>query len=140
MVKIIMDWKKHPERSKGLYKSEDGKLEILDKEYEFPGGYPFVMDGKIRSPYYDNECNRPGATPQSVAQELDRDYGGSDYQIFGKELYESGQRNLMMPFVRGVFGYNVEDLSPEFEKAEDGPLKLWVHLDNDGRPTAAHSE
>ena len=83
MIKIIMDWKKHPERSRGTYTSDKKELEILDKDYVFPAGYDFVLDGKIRSPYYDSACKRPGATPQSVAQELDRDYGGSDYQIFG---------------------------------------------------------
>tara|TARA_R100000808_G_C2151465_1_gene160504 strand:- start:3154 stop:4674 length:1521 start_codon:yes stop_codon:yes gene_type:complete len=140
MVKVIMDWKKHPDRRVGLYKSDDGKLEILDEEYEFPAGYSFVLDGKTRSPYYDNECKRPGATPQSVAQELDRDYGGSDYQIFGKELYEAGQRNVMMPFVRGVFGYAADTLDPMFDVTPDGPLKLWVHLGDNDRPIAAHSE
>tara|TARA_R110000824_G_scaffold28356_4_gene95412 strand:- start:9 stop:1841 length:1833 start_codon:yes stop_codon:yes gene_type:complete len=140
MVKIIMDWKKHPDRRPGLYSSKDGKLEVLDKDYKFPPGYDYVLDGKTRSPYYDNECNRPGATPQSVAQELDRDYGGSDYQIFGKELYEAGRKNLLMPFERGIFRYHAETLDPDYEKAPDGPLRLWVHLGEDSKPIAAHSE
>ena len=140
MVKIIMDWKKHPDRSIGLYTSDDKNLEIIDKDYVFPGGYNFVLDGKVRSPYYDNECHRPGATPQSVAQELDRDYGGSDYQIFGKELYEAGQKNVMIPFMRGIFGYHADTLAPEFEKSNDGPMRLWMHLDDNNKPIAAHSE
>tara|TARA_R100001594_G_scaffold506_1_gene1947 strand:+ start:1500 stop:3332 length:1833 start_codon:yes stop_codon:yes gene_type:complete len=140
MVKIIMDWKKHPDRSKGMYTTEGTELQIIDKEYKFPAGYDYVFDGKVRSPYYDAECLRPGATPQSVAQELDRDYGGSDYQIFGKDLYEAGQKNVMMPFVRGVFGYDSDTLDPIFDRSDDGPLRLWVHLDNNDRPTAAHSE
>ena len=140
MIKIIMDWKKHPERSSGMYKSEGTELEILDKDYKFPGGYNFVLDDKIRSPYYDNECMRPGATPQSVAQELDRDYGGSDYQIFGKDLYEAGQKNVMMPFVRGIFGYESDSLEPMFDRSDDGPMRFWVHLDSNDRPTVAHSE
>ena len=140
MVKIVMDWKKHPDRSRGMYRSEDGNLEIVDKDYEFPAGYAFVLDGKTRSPYYDSECKRPGATPQSVAQELDRDYGGSDYQIFGKDLYEAGQKNVLMPFTRGVFGYQADTLTPEFEQTKDGPLHLWIHLGDDDKPIAAHSE
>lgn len=134
MLKIVMDWKEHPERKKGLYTSEDGNVKLLDKEYNFPESYGFILDGKTRSPYYDNECSRPGATPQSIAQELDRDYGGSEYQVFGKELYESAQEDLLRPYSRGVLYYDGETFEPDFQQTEDGPFKIWCHRDARGTP------
>ena len=47
----------------------------------FPEDYPFVTDGKKRSPWYDRECSR-AVNPVEIAQELDIDYAGSDYQFF----------------------------------------------------------
>lgn len=132
--KIILDWSEHPDRQKGLYTSDKGVLKILDEEYEFPEDYKFVLDGKRRSPYYDQECLRPGATPQSIAQELDRDYGGSEYQIFGKSLYEQGRTGLLTPYERGVLFYDEETLSPDFNVAEDAGYKLWTHRCSRGLP------
>ena len=131
MVKIILDWRSHPDRKMGLYQGKDGKLDILDKDYKYPEEYKHVLDGKIRSPYYDAECARPGATPQSIAQELDRDYGGSEYQLFGPEMYEAASTRTMMPFKQGIFGYDVETLDPRFAATDDGPLNLWCHLPDD---------
>jgi hypothetical protein len=126
MLKIVLDWKDHPTRGKGLYTStKDGKLQRIDKEYVFDKDYKFIRDGKVRSPYYDFECSRPGATPQSIAQELDRDYGGSEYQLFGQDLYEVGLKACKPPIYRGVLGYDMETLAPLFNKTEDGPLELW---------------
>ena len=134
MTKIILDWKDHPDRGVGLYRGKDGELEILDKEYKFPASYKHVLDGITRSPYYDQECARPGATPQTIAQELDRDYGGSEYQIFGKELYEAGRENLLNPYQKGILFYDEETLEPEYNETNDGPFKIWCHRDSRGVP------
>jgi len=136
MHKVILDWKDHPDRKPGLYTATDGVLEILDNDYVFPEGYKHVLDGKIRSPYYDRECLRPGATPQSIAQELDRDYGGSEYQIFGKDLYENGKRGVLRPYSRGVLHYDQETLEPDFNETEDGPFLVWCHRDSRDYPVA----
>lgn len=135
MLKVIMDWKEHPHRKRGLYTSDKaGNVEILDKEYEFPEDYPFVKDGKIRSPYYDQECLRPGATPQSIAQELDRDYGGSEYQAFGADLYDIGRLSVCHPYHCGILFYEDTTYDADFQKTEDGPWKMWVHQDPEGKP------
>ena len=134
MKKIILDWKDHPDRQIGLYTSKDGILKILDEEYRFPASYKHVLDGIVRSPYYDQECSRPGATPQTIAQELDRDYGGSEYQIFGKELYEAGKENILNPYQKGILFYDEETLEPDYNETEDGPFELWCHRDSRGIP------
>tara|TARA_R110000824_G_scaffold32222_1_gene104179 strand:+ start:947 stop:2782 length:1836 start_codon:yes stop_codon:yes gene_type:complete len=134
MVRVVMDWKMHPDRRIGMYTTEEGELKLVDPEYPHPEGYKFVLDGKERSPYYDTECNRPGATAQSIAQELDRDYGGSEYQIFGKELYENAREGLKVPYQQGIFRYIPETYECDFSTSEDGPLHLWCHRDGRGRP------
>ena len=134
MTKIVLDWKDHPDRGVGLYTSKKGQLEIIDKDYEFPASYKHVLDGKVRSPYYDDECKRPGATPQTIAQELDRDYGGSDYQIFGKDLYEAGKENVLNPYERGILYYDEETLEPDYTSTSDGPFEIWCHRDSRGLP------
>ena len=132
--KIVLDWKDHPDRGIGLYTSTKGELKILDEDYEFPASYKHVLDGKIRSPYYDDECKRPGATPMSIAQELDRDYGGSDYQIFSKDLYQAGKQNLLKPYEQGILYYDEETLEADFTSTTDGPFEIWSFRDSRGVP------
>ena len=100
---IRMHWSQHPDKARGLYCStrneKTGKWEVrLESDWKgvvdvrrkgeakirrfaFPEDYPFILDGKTRSPWYDNECAR-AVTPQEIAQELDIDYLGSDFQFF----------------------------------------------------------
>ena len=88
-----LHWSYHPDKRKGLYSSEDGEKKLIDAEFkgtvvsseggkfEFPDKYPFRLDGKLRSPWYDRECDR-AAHPMEIAQELDIDYLGSNYMFF----------------------------------------------------------
>lgn len=100
---IRMHWSQHPEKNRGLYTAErnekTGRMELkllsewkgvvevcqkgskLVKKVAFPEDYPFILDGKKRSPWYDRECSR-AVNPVEIAQELDIDYQGSDYQFF----------------------------------------------------------
>jgi hypothetical protein len=57
---VVLHWTKHPVKAQGLY----------------IGG-----DGKPKSPWYDAECKRC-IHPQEIAQELDIDFQGSDFQFF----------------------------------------------------------
>ena len=100
---IRMHWSQHPEKNKGLYTAvrneKTGRMEPkllsdwkgivevcakgskLVRRVAFPEDYPFILDGKTRSPWYDRECSR-AVNPVEIAQELDIDYQGSDYQFF----------------------------------------------------------
>ena len=99
---ITMHWSQHPNKCKGLYTSErdaNGHMapKLLDnwegvvtvsrkgtnewRKCHYPEEYPFICDGKIRSPWYDTECSR-AVTPTEIGQELDIDFVGSDYQFF----------------------------------------------------------
>lgn len=102
-IVIRMHWTQHPEKNKGMYTAvrndKSGRMELkllsdwkgvveifqmgtgLVKLVAFPEDYPFILDGKTRSPWYDRECKR-NINPVEIAQELDIDYQGSDYQFF----------------------------------------------------------
>ena len=150
-VKIIrMWWPRNPEKNKGLYTSENGKLQLMDnwkgtvitrekgdmegREVRFPEQYPFILDGKTRSPWYDNEYNRC-ASPQEVAQELDMDFAGSDSQFFDTDAITryKGQHCRRCEMV-GDLEYDTETCNPKrFVENPKGNLKLWIVLDADGR-------
>lgn len=99
---VEMHWSRHPIKARGLYRAvrnERGRMELrllsdwkgvvevrekgerASRKVAFPEDYPFILDGKLRSPWYDRECAR-AVSPQEIAQELDIDFAGSDYQFF----------------------------------------------------------
>jgi hypothetical protein len=88
----------------------------------------FKLEGTTRSPWYDNECDRAGATPQNIAQELDRDYGGSSFRVFSSAFLEAAKANTRPPFFEGNFTYHQINLDPDFDKVENGQSKLWTTL------------
>ena len=68
---LRLHWTKHPKKNKGTYTSgKDGKVNLLDswrgevifrdkgnmlgRKVRFPEEYPFILDGRTRSPWYDN--------------------------------------------------------------------------------------
>ena len=126
MDKIILDWKDDPQKSAGLYTSEDGRIKVLDEDHEFPQDYPFIADGKTRSPYYDWECKRPLATPQSIAAELDRSFGGAAYSYFDGVLIDHlKQTTSRDPYQRGVLGYDAETYRAGWSEKENLSL---IHI------------
>jgi len=129
LLKVRLHWSEHPQKRPGLYVSREKRLEILDPEYEFPAGYPFVLDGKIRSPWYDNECRR-SPIPQLIAQELDIDYLGSEYAFFDhQKIEERVARDSRPPLVCGDLSWDqVHSVIKGFGEADRGGLKLWVNL------------
>ncbi len=152
-VRLVLDWKDNPTRNRGLYEYKDGKAIAIDPvNNPLPANYDppdqgvldlwsglirkgFKLEKKIRSPWYDKECDR-GATPQSIAQELDRDYGGSTYKVFGIEFMDEAKKGIRPPQKFGDLTYHPETLVPLFQTSENGPLHIWCSLDHRGRPPA----
>jgi len=80
--KIRLHWSLHPEKSKGLYciwppPNLRDKVESVHWEAE----------EKLRSPWYDRECER--RSPEAIRQELDIDYLGSGYPVFSGKSAEA---------------------------------------------------
>ena len=155
-AKIIrMHWSRHPLKNAGLYETDakTGEVTLLDsfrgmvdviskgesesRSVMFPDDYPFIKDGKQRSPWYDFQCNRC-VSPAEVAQELDIDFLGSDYQFFDAESIEALKRKYCRPaLLIGDLEFDPISLQPKkFYEHKDGHLALWIALDGKGRPSS----
>lgn len=150
---IRLHWSKHPEKSLGLYTTDEhgavelfdsfcGKVELIRKGEDrvvvkFPEDYPFRLDGKLRSPWYDNECARC-VSEMEIGQELDIDFLGSDYQFFDAEFIDViRKRYCRDPSLIGDLEFDPETFEPKrFVENKKGNIALWLTLDAHGRPAA----
>ena len=144
--KLILHWSLHPLYNRGLYyATKEGQLIVVDKdyrhkvtvtrqEYDFPNNYPFRKDGKLRSPWYDNECDR-ATHPMQIAQELDMDPFASDFQYFdGVMIQEIEKEDVRKPYVEGMLDFDDRSLEPlGFTQTPNGHLKLWIYPDIYGK-------
>ena len=133
VAKLRMHWSKHPIKSAGMYISENGSLKLIDTAFTFPADYEFILDGKLRSPWYDGQCKRAAHTME-IAQELDIDYLGSDYQFFdGIVLDRIQKEQVKEPYLVGDLDFDVNTLLPHgFIERDKGPLLLWAYVDAQG--------
>ena len=128
----------HPERCPGLYTTvgnkQDGELLILDKSYKFPADYKFVLDGKLRSPWYDNECDR-SPNEQLIAQELDINYHESGWTFFQKDLLDAYVLKWgRHPLMRGEVDGNISTMTTPFIVPQNGGrLRLWILPNGDDK-------
>lgn len=136
---IRFHWTQHPEKSVGLYTTENneegGKLKILDHAYKFPDDYPFIRDGKLRSPWYDRQCEE-AANQQEIAQELDINYAGSAWRFFEEKTFKPLEKeSVRPPYHRGEMFYQGHGKNAEWiDQGAGGRVELWCHLDPDGKP------
>lgn len=110
---VSMHWTLHPEHSKGLYHD---------------------AEGKPRSPWYDNKFN--SMSPRMIAQELDIDFMGSDFEFFDAEMLQAHEKQYCRaPVMQGDIEYDGETLEPTtgFVNRRAGPLALWAAVDALGR-------
>lgn len=141
MLKIRIHWSENPMHGRGKYRIlDDGEIELLDPGYDYEG-YEFVREpkigGRLRSPWYDEECLRPGATPQAIAKELDINYGSAAYKFFGElALPLRWSREKLGPPKRGRFTIDDEALMAAWEPGR-GNWKMWLNLDSRGAPPAS---
>ena len=132
--KLRLHWSRHPEKNKGLYTTDDkGNLKILSPRYT--KDYKPILDGKLRSVWYDTECSR-AANSQEIAQELDIDYLGSGFQYFNAVAIEEQIRKNARPAILiGELEYdNLTGEPIRFVEMDSGHLRLWCFLDKDNNP------
>lgn len=141
--KLRLHWSTHPRKNRGLYTTdEDGRLKVLDSA-GYPAAYKPILDGKLRSPWYDNECSR-ATSPQEIAQELDIDYLGSGRQFFNADAVRQRIREFARPPIfTGELGYDTTTAEPtKFREEPRGNLRLWCLLDRPpdegGKPPRDH--
>lgn len=152
MVKLELSWEENPTRNRHLYKMENhlpvavdpannplredyaNMTDSIRQLFERLRRKGYNLEGRVRSPWYDNECDRPGATPQNIAQELDRDFGGSSYRVFGHEFMKKAEESQCKPTHVGDIDFDVRDLEPRLDFMDGGPLELWCPLDQFQKP------
>lgn len=140
---ISMHWSAHPEKNRGLYTSERdpatgrlkvkllddwrGFVEVKRQQVLYPDNYPFILDDKVHSPWYDRECSR-SPSKMLIAQELDIDFAGSDYQFFDTEAVEKYCSEFCRePEVTGSLVYTPETCTArKFEPDGKGFWRLWI--------------
>jgi hypothetical protein len=137
--KLRFHWSEHPEKSHGMYTTdEEGNLKVL-KPDGYPDDYKPILDGKLRSPAYDYQESRLG--PRKMAQEWDIDYLGSGYQFFrAAAVQEAIHRFARAPILVGDLEYDDLTAGPiRFREDPCGRLQLWCQLDKEGNILCDHS-
>lgn len=151
MVKLKLHWSENPTRNRGLYRVDDyGQIEYVDpikygvmtEDYlkRLPEIHArlkrkgYQLSAGPRSPWYDTECDRPRATPQSIAQELDLDYGGSDLRFFSGEFMNRASKTAIRPFTYVRFDYEPNTLEPEVTEVERSQFRCWFYPDGRCKP------
>lgn len=151
MQKQRLEWRDNPTKNRGLYRFVKEGIVAVDPvknpllpHYNPPSAmvvdrwsrlrkYGFDLTKHTRSDYYDWECDRAGSTPQSIAKELDLDYGGTMRHVFPTEIVRIATESVQKPTSRGEFAVN-DERKHEFEYSETGPFLLWTTLDAQRNP------
>jgi hypothetical protein len=152
VVRIRIHWSQNPTRNRGLYRLVNGKPVEEDPKNPLPEDYRLMtpavcemfdrlrqkgykLEGTLRSPWYDRECDRAGATPQNIAQELDIDYGGSAFRIFGADCLAKVEKTVTEPAIRGDIHFTKERITDvTFDLIDNGPFQVWMPLDSFRNP------
>ena len=142
--KLVMHWSQHPEKNRGLYRYNEttNKVDVLDRRFEYPPDFNFVMDGTpggpfpgLRSPWYDAEEARRQSR-RAVAMDLDIDPRGAAAQFFDAALINALKAEYSAPpYWEGELSYDRDTGRPlALEPRKDGYIKLWLNLTKDGTP------
>lgn len=71
---LRLHWSDHPLKSSGLYQGETKELLCVIDPAGYPRDYEPILDGRLRSPWYDNECAACGDLV-SIRTEIDIELG-----------------------------------------------------------------
>jgi hypothetical protein len=147
---LRLHWSSHPLKNRGLYVATGDKVDLRDDYHgmvtyrekgdkagrlvRFPEEYPFIRDGKLRSPWYDLQCMRCVSTSE-IGQELDIDFLGSDGQFFDPDFISILRKKYCQPpLLVGRLEFNSDSCMPKrFVEDDNGDLMLWLSLDGDGK-------
>jgi hypothetical protein len=102
--------------------------------FETPRPFEPVLDGVLRSPVYDREDTRRN-NRQAMAMMWDIDYVGTEYRAFDEKMLLELNAEFCCPpyFVGDVLCDEVSGEPVGLTEAKDGPLKLWLTPDKDGK-------
>lgn len=147
--KLTLDWKDNPSKNRGLYVVRNNTPRALDPiRNPLPAGYEiecmeyfpklrakgFHLEGTTRSLWYDQQCLRADSTPLTIAQELDRDFGGSQVKIFTRDFFARAEASVRPPTLIGELDVDGETVEAKFAPGGEQNLSLWTELDVAGKP------
>lgn len=150
MKKLILSWEDNPTRNQNLFTLdikhkrlrpvgspkgtywEDPYVEEFFKEH-LPKlqrrGFDVHSTTKKWSPWYVSRCLRAGMTPKKIAQEYDRDAGGTGSRFFPHATIEMLAERAERPYLTGDIEWDSEQLRvSRFTQMATGHLKLWLKL------------
>lgn len=107
ILRCRLHWSHHPEYAKAAYYDEAGK---------------------IRSPWYDEQCKR--MSPMEVRAELDIDYEGSDYTFFPEMFMDVVSASAKEPLFQGEVDYDSRMEKIVFVQRPGGALRLWADIED----------
>jgi len=134
----VLDWQDNPDQIQGLYTTVAGQKKILDPEYEYEPDYPFILDGRRRSTWYDLACEEMGFNYLLIDRELGRQWTASVGHPFPEKTLDLHRRYTMPPLHTGMIQY--ADRSPTmYDKIKWLPgeaykFDLWCPLDGNTNP------
>ncbi len=114
-------------------------IEKLDESYAYPDNYKFIADGKLRSPWYDDQCAQ-ATSDVEIAAELDISYENSvGGPLIRSELLTTIIARAKPPLFTGemVFSDFADDakfVDDRIMQKSGGRLQLWIPLDAQSRP------
>lgn len=155
MRKLILDWKRNPTRNQNMFRVDVKKKKLIVVKPDLTSmdgivyanwdyidvffeehlptlrrrGFEVDSKTKIWSPWYVSRCLRPGMTPKKIAQEYDRDPGGSGSRFFAAATIEMLVEQARQPSIVGEIECNWETLTfDRLTRTPTGHLKLWCSL------------
>lgn len=127
IVRFRWEWFIDKDKGAGRYKSDGNTIEYLDPGHVYPPGYKFVRDGLLRSPYYDYECRRAGATEQSIAAELGCNFGGATSRFFQSACISKAFNMCRKPNARvELRKVSGEWIAEMIQTEREIPIDLWM--------------
>jgi hypothetical protein len=132
---VTLGWEDDPRKNVGLYTAKDGKLQLLDEDWWFAhpvagAKYKFILDGKVRSPWYDTEEER-AVSKHAMAENVDRNPQGATDQFFKEATIAKHEAQYVMPpLLEGELDYDARAGLPEkfLESYGECRLQLWRNL------------
>lgn len=137
--KLRLHWSEDPRKNQGMYQWDPTTRirKYITPLGQFPAGYPFIDDGRLRSYWYDAEWKRR-ANAQEMAMMVDIDFEGSTFHFFDlATIAELQNTTTRPPYLEGELTVDPDTAQPiDFVAQEGGTVKLWLHLDGRGNPPA----
>lgn len=137
-LRVVLDWRDNPYHSQGLYTVRNGRLEFIDKVFDwqanYPEGYRHILDGRIRSPWFDKKWFEHNENALLVDQELNREYQGSMGRPFPQAALNRMKVHCRVPLHTGTleFDYAYPEDWHEYKWLDGEAYKfdLWMPIQN----------